>query len=148
MGIVYDLYDMSLKIERSTNKGSTHAKSIAFLLNLMETGIVSGTKYNRTRMMKINTSVFATSNNVEKIIEPLQSSFFVAKLQAYTYEQFYRILLGLLTSNENDVDEDIANATKDAVWRTSGNIRDAIKIAKMAKSLENVNWLMATFSIN
>ena len=58
----------------------------------METGIVSEIKYNRTRMMKINTSVFATSNKVEKIIEPLKSRFFVVKLQAYTYEQFYRIL--------------------------------------------------------
>ena len=88
--------------------------------------------------MKINTSVFATSNNVEKLIEPLQSRFFVVKLQAY-YEQFYRILLGLLTSNQYDVDEDIANATTDAVWRSSRNIRDAIKIAKMAKTLEHVN---------
>ena len=114
----------------------------------METGIVSETKYNRTRMMKVNTSVFATSNNVEKIIEPLQFKFFVVKLQAYTYEQFYRILLGLLTSNQYDVDEDIVNATTDAVWRTSRNIRDAIKIAKMAKTLEDVNWLIATFSIN
>ena len=123
-------------------------KDQAFLLNLMETGIVSETKYNRTRMMTINTSVFATSNNVEKIIEPLHSRFFVVKLQAYTYEQFYRILLGLLTSNQYDVDEDIANATTNAVWKSSRNIRDAVKIAKMAKSLEDVNWLVATFSIN
>ena len=123
-------------------------KDQTFLLNLIETGIVSETKYNRTRMMKINTSVFATSNNVEKIIEPLQSRFFVVKLQGYTYEKFYRILLGLLTSNQYDVDEDIANATTNAVWKTSRNIRDAIKIAKMAKSLEDVYWLVATFNIN
>jgi Cdc6-like AAA superfamily ATPase len=48
-------------------------KDQAFLLNLMEIGIVSEIKYNRTRMMKINTTVFffATSNNVDNIIEPL-----------------------------------------------------------------------------
>jgi holliday junction DNA helicase RuvB len=48
-------------------------KDQTFLLNLMEIGIVSEIKYNRTRMMEINTSVFffATSNNVDKIIEPL-----------------------------------------------------------------------------
>ena len=123
-------------------------KDQTFLLNLLETAIVSETKYNKTRSTRMNTSVFATSNNVEKIIEPLQSRFFVVKLQAYTYEQFYRILLGLLTSNQYDVDEEIANATTDAVWRTSRNIRDAIKIAKMAKSLEDVNWLVTTFNIN
>lgn len=122
-------------------------KDQTFLLNLMETGIVSETKYNKTRKTELRTSVFATSNNVEKILEPLKSRFFVVRLQAYTYEQFYGIILGLLTSNKYDVDEEIARATTDAVWMTSRNIRDAIKIAKMAKSLEDVNWLATTFKI-
>ncbi|HEY9387110.1 MAG TPA: hypothetical protein VIP70_08715 [Nitrososphaeraceae archaeon] len=43
-------------------------KEAKHLLNLMETGIVSETKYNRTRTMEIKISVFATSNNIEKII--------------------------------------------------------------------------------
>jgi hypothetical protein len=45
-------------------------KDQTFLLNLMESGIVSETKYNRTRKIEIRPSVFATSNNAEKIIEP------------------------------------------------------------------------------
>jgi holliday junction DNA helicase RuvB len=45
-------------------------KDQTFLLNLMETGIVSETKYDRIRRMEIMTSVFATSNNVGRIIEP------------------------------------------------------------------------------
>ena len=72
-------------------------KDQTFLLNLIETGIVSETKYNKTRRMEIKTSVFATSNHVEKIILPLQSRFFTVKLEAYTYEQFYEINLRLLT---------------------------------------------------
>jgi MoxR-like ATPase len=40
-------------------------KDQTFLLNLMETGIVSETKHRKTRSMEIKTSVFATSNNVE-----------------------------------------------------------------------------------
>jgi holliday junction DNA helicase RuvB len=123
-------------------------KDQTFLLNLMETGIVSETKYGKTRSMEIKTSVFATSNNVEKIIEPLQSRFFIVKLQAYTYQQFFEIAVSLLTSNLHNVDEEIAKATTEAVWSTSKNIRDSIKIARMAKSLEDVNWLVATFSIN
>ena len=55
-------------------------KDQTFLLNLMETRIVSETKYDRTRRMEIKTSVFATSNSVEKIILPLQSRFFIVKL--------------------------------------------------------------------
>ncbi len=59
-------------------------KDQTFLLNLMETGIVSETKFGKTLKIEMKTSVIATSNNVEKIIEPLQSRFFVVKLRAYT----------------------------------------------------------------
>jgi hypothetical protein len=64
---------------------------IAVALAVFEAGIVSETKYNKTRRMETKTSVFATSNSVEKIIPPLKSRFFVVKLQAYTNEQFYQI---------------------------------------------------------
>jgi hypothetical protein len=67
------------------------------LLNLMETGIVSETKHNKTRTAHMKTSVFATSNNVGDIITPLQSRFFVVELPTYTYEQFYQISVHLLT---------------------------------------------------
>jgi holliday junction DNA helicase RuvB len=114
-------------------------KDQTFLLNLIETGIVSETKYNKTRNLEIKTSVFATSNSVDRIIPPLQSRFFVVKLQGYAYEQFYEITVRLLTSDQYNVDEDIAHATAEVVWRTSRNIRDSIKIAKMAKHAEDVN---------
>jgi Holliday junction DNA helicase RuvB len=123
-------------------------KDQTFLLNLMETGIVSETKFNKSRKMGINTSVFATNNNVEKIIEPLQSRFFIVKLQVYRYEQFYEITQRLLTSNQYNVDEEIAKATAEAVWKTSRNIRDAIKIATMAESVEDVVWLVSNFLEN
>lgn len=120
-------------------------KDQTFLLNLIETGIVSETKYRRTRKMGIRSFVFATSNNVEKIIEPLQSRFFIVKLQDYTYDQFYEITIRLLTSNQHNVDEGIARAATAAVWSTSRNIRDSIKIASMARSSEDIDWLVNTF---
>jgi Holliday junction DNA helicase RuvB len=120
-------------------------KEQTFLLNLMETGIVSETKFGKTRKIEMKTSVIATSNNVEKIIEPLQSRFFVIKLRAYTYEQFNDIAIRLLTMNRYNIDEEIAEATIEVVWRTSRNIRDTIKIAKMAKSVGDVDWIATTF---
>jgi MoxR-like ATPase len=120
-------------------------KDQTFLLNLMETGIVSKTKYNKTRIIEIRTSVFATSNTIEKILPPLQSRFFIVRLEPYTYEQFYDITVRLLTSNEHSVDEEIANATAYAVWNTSRNIRDCVRVAKMAKSVEDVKWLVKSF---
>jgi replication-associated recombination protein RarA len=121
-------------------------KDQTFLLNLMETGIVSETKYKKTRSMEIKTSVFGTSNNIEKIIPPLQSRFFIVRLEPYTYEQFFGITVRLLTSDQHNVDEEIAEVTADAVWNTSTrNIRDCVRVAKMAKSVEDVKWLVKSF---
>ena len=61
------------------------------------------------------------------------------------YEQFYEITVRLLTSDLYNVDEEIAQSTAKAVWRTSRNIRDSIKIAKMAGSVEDVKWLESTY---
>jgi holliday junction DNA helicase RuvB len=122
------------------------AKDQTFLLNLIETAIVSETKYKKTRSMKIETSAFATSNNVENIIRPLQSRFFIVKLEPYGYEQFYKITTRLLTSKYN-VDEEIAEAIANVVWNRikSTNIRDCIRIGRMAKSIDDVYWIANTF---
>jgi Holliday junction DNA helicase RuvB len=144
-GIVEYIFENKPKYLLLDELDKLSRKDQTSLLNLIETGIVSETKYKKTRRMKIRTSVFATSNNIEKIIEPLQSRFFIVKLQAYTYEQFYEITTRLLTSNQYNVDEEIARATAEAVWSTSRNIRDSMKISRMAKSAEDVNWLVTTF---
>src|SRR5918995_1132315 len=129
-GVVDYIFDKKPKYLLSDELDKLSRKDQTFLLNLMETGIVSETKYNKTRKMEIKTSVFAASNNVERVIEPLQSRFFIVKLHAYTYEQFCDITVRLLTSDQYNVNEEIAKATIEAVWRRSRNIRDAIKIVK------------------
>jgi Holliday junction DNA helicase RuvB len=144
-GVVDYIFDKKPKYLLLDELDKLSRKDQTFLLNLMETGIVSETKYNKTRKMEIKTSVFATSNNVERVIEPLQSRFFIVKLHAYTYEQFCDITVRLLTSDQHNVDEEIAKATADAVWRTSKNIRDSIKISKMARSVGDVEWLVSNF---
>jgi filamentous hemagglutinin family protein len=57
--------------------------------------------------MEIKTSVFATSNNVEKIIPPLQSRFFIVRLEPYTYEQLFDITASHYIDNrsQNAVEE-------------------------------------------
>ena len=106
-----------------------------FLLNLMEIGIVTETKYGRTREAKIKTSVFATCNDPRKLSTPLQSRFFIVKLEPYTYEQFYEITLRLL-------DEDFARNIAEGVWNTSKNLRDCVRIGKLARSEEDVIFLI------
>ena len=98
-GIVEYIFEHKPKYLLLDELDKLSRKDQTFLLNLIETGIVSETKYNKTREMELKTSVFATSNNIEKIIIPLQSRFFTVNIHAYTYEQFYQITLQLLTSN-------------------------------------------------
>jgi MoxR-like ATPase len=117
----------------------------AFLLNLMETGIVSETKHPKTRNMKAKTWVFASGNDSNDLIPALRSRFFIIELEPYTYQQFSEITQQMLILNGIGVE--IAKATVDAVWNKirSGNIRDCIRIARMTKSLEDVNFIANTY---
>jgi holliday junction DNA helicase RuvB len=109
-----------------------------FLLNLMETGTITETKYGKTRQVQIKTSVFATCNNPRKLSSPLQSRFLIIELEPYTYEEFYEITVHWL-------DKDFARIIADAVWNTSRNLRDCIRIGKFTRSEEDVNFLVEKF---
>jgi hypothetical protein len=87
-------------------------------------------------MTQTRTWVFATSNNITTIIAPLRSRFFTVKIEPYTYEQFYQITVQLLTK-QHKVKEEIAEATANAIWDKSANIRDCVKIGRIAKSIED-----------
>jgi Holliday junction DNA helicase RuvB len=116
-----------------------------FLLNLMETGIVSETKHGKTRTEVLKTWVIATSNNILNVISPLKSRFFIIELEPYNYEQFCQITVSLLI-NQHKVKKEIANATAHVVWNKmrSRNVRDCVRIGRMAKSIEDINFIVNT----
>ena len=116
------------------------SKDNTFLLNLMETGIISETKHGRTRSAQIKTSVFATSNNIERLSAPLRSRFFIVELRPYTYEQFFEITKQLLSHQK--IEREVSNLIASAVWTKSQDIRDCIKIGSMAKTMEDVDFLV------
>jgi hypothetical protein len=78
-------------------------------------------------------TVLATSNNVNDIITPLESRFFVVELAPYTYEQFYQISVHLLTQ-AHKVSHDNAKNISDKVWANSRNIRDCVSVGRMASA--------------
>jgi len=105
------------------------SKDQAFLLNLMETGIVTEAKHEKRRRVNLKTWVFATSNNISKVIKPLQSRFFIVNLEPYTYEQFFDITTNLLTKRYK-IKENITKLTADAVWNSTKNVRDCVRIGR------------------
>jgi holliday junction DNA helicase RuvB len=118
-------------------------KDQAFLLNLMETGIVNETKYGKTRTTQIKTSVFATCNNSKNLSAPLLSRFFTVELEPYTYDKFLQITKQLLSRHK--IEEGTAEIIAKAVWTTSRDIRDCIKTGALAKSNSDVNFLVDNF---
>jgi len=63
-------------------------KDQAMLLSLMETGILSETKFEKTRRSVMKTWVFASCNNEKKLLTPLLSRFIVLHFKKYDYKTF------------------------------------------------------------
>src|ERR671915_1842804 len=114
------------------------------LLSLMETGIIAETKYQKTRNTQLKTWVFATSNGTERMLTPLLSRFIVLHFKQYRYENFREIAVHILA--QEGISSEIATASADAVWlrMKSKDIRDCIKIGRLAKMKEDVDWIAST----
>ena len=116
----------------------------AALLNVMETGILSETKLKgKTRQKKTKLWVFATSNNVERLSEPLRSRFMELNLDEYTFEEFIEIVRRLLMKRYR-IDVTVSEKIGYAVWNKmkSKDIRAVINIAKLTRSSAEVDWLI------
>jgi len=112
------------------------------LLHLMETGIISETKINKTRQMELTSWVFATANSCEKIIQPLLSRFAILEVPEYTFDEFTDIAISRL-SKEN-IEECNARVIAEKIWYELGSrdIRDVIKVARLASSIEEIPFVV------
>ena len=115
------------------------------LLSLRDTGIIAETKFQKARNTQLKTWVFATSNATERLLTPLLSRFLVLYFKPYKYGSFREVTIHLLCHGEG-ISEDIAAEVADVVWTKlkSRDIRDCIKIANLAKTKEDVKWIVAT----
>jgi Holliday junction DNA helicase RuvB len=114
------------------------------LLNVMETGILSETKLKgKTRQKSMKLWIFATSNDVENLSEPLRSRFMELHLNEYTLEEFINIVCRLLEKKFHTSPQ-LSYMIGDAVWNQmkSKDVRDAVKIARLAKSPSDIEWLV------
>ena len=114
------------------------------LLSLMETGIISETKYQRTRSTQLKTWVFATSNGTERMLTPLLSRFVVLHFKPYSFGSFTQVCKHILS--REGVPQEVSVAIADAVWTKlkSRDIRDCIKLGRLAKTTADVDWIADT----
>jgi Holliday junction DNA helicase RuvB len=114
------------------------------LLSLMETGIVAETKFQKTRNTQLKAWVFATSNGTDRMLTPLLSRFVVLHFKPYSFGSFAEVCTHILV--REGVSADVAGAVADAVWNRlkSKDVRDCIKLGRLAKSREDVEWIAQT----
>ena len=113
------------------------AKDQAVLLSLMQSQIISETKYGKTRQTQLKCSVYATSNSTKKMLDPLLSRFVTIKVVKYSYEEFKEVAMKVLLEREDVEDENLAIRIVNEIWHKSSdnaNIRNIIKIARLAKN--------------
>lgn len=118
------------------------------LLHLMENGMVSETKINKTREILLHSSVFASANSCIKIIEPLLSRFLVVKLPDYSFEEFMDIAVFELKKEK--IDEMTARSISQRVWQELENrdIRDVIKIGRLARNIQEAELIIRILKRN
>jgi Holliday junction DNA helicase RuvB len=114
------------------------------LLSLMETGIIAETKFQKTRNTHLKTWVFATSNATDRMLTPLLSRFIVLRFKQYTFCAFQEVSTQIL--GREGVQPDVASAIAGAVWTIlkSKDIRDCIKLGRLAKTKQDVDWIAQT----
>jgi Holliday junction DNA helicase RuvB len=61
------------------------------LLSLMEAGIISETKFQKTRNTHLKTWVFASSNATDRMLTPLLSRFVVLHFKQYSFGSFHEV---------------------------------------------------------
>ena len=141
-GLVNQLFEKEPKYLLIDELDKMDGNAQVSLLHLMETGIISETKVNKTRQLEVVSWVIATTNSLEKIIEPLLSRFVVLEIPDYTFAEFTDIAISRLAKEK--VNREIASIIAAKVWTIldSRDIRDVIKVARLITNQEGISRII------
>ena len=106
---------------------------IGVLNSLMATGIISESKYGKTRAMELTSKVFAAGIRVNLLPKDLMSRFTRLKFDAYLEPEFIKVATKVLTSLENS-SEELAEEIARSVWtkhQESSDIRQTVQVARL-----------------
>jgi len=106
---------------------------IGVLNSLMATGIISETKYGKTRSAELSTKVFAAGIRIHLLPRDLLSRFTQLKFNPYTEEEFIKVSTKVLSSLEN-LTESLAETISKNIWaknQTNADVRSCVQIARL-----------------
>ena len=106
---------------------------VGVLNSLMATGIISESKYGKTRAIELSTKVFAAGLKTYSLPKDLLSRFTKLKFDPYTEPEFIGVSIKVLTSMEK-TSEELAEVVAKSVWakgETSSDVRQCVQIARL-----------------
>lgn len=144
-GIFQVLYDRRPKYVSLDELDKLSYQDQQSLLNLKENGRLTKTTKSENYEIELDARVFASANNPKKILEPLLDRFETYYLTQYTDDEFIAIAINRLKQEGID-NEDLALYIANSVLRGLGrkSLRDAIRIARKCKTLEEVDETIQT----
>lgn len=117
-------------------------ENISCLLSLMETGILSETKYRRRRVRQFRTWIFAGANRDDILPAEIVSRFrpFILRFREYTPDEFLEVATKVLTEREG-ISPSLAQYISHKVLNElyTRDVRAARNVARIAKTREEVD---------
>lgn len=111
---------------------------ISVLLTLMESQRVVVTKHKEYREEKLKTWVFAAANKTRGLPPELLDRFQVFYLRPYDKETLRRVIINCLIKREGTSHE-LAAYIAERVVEAGGTVREAIRLARLSKTREDVD---------
>lgn len=142
VGIIDILFDYRPVLLLLDEFEHLNPRDYTILLSLCETRIVSETKHGKQRRLELlNTRVFAGCNSTRNIPSPILDRMQVIRFRSYTRQEFLVVTINVLTKRMG-MNNTLAEYIAESVWEFTHSVRQAIRIAKMAKTKEEVDKLL------
>ena len=116
----------------------------AILLSLCETGRVTEVIYGKMRDVELDTIVFACGNRLDGIPPEVISRFQVLHFHPYSEAEFTEIVSHVLTRRQVSTELALYIAEKVSSELGSRDVRQAIRVAKLAKNYVQVDSIVRT----
>lgn len=117
------------------------ARDFSALLSLMETGVLSRMKHRATELEYLVCWVFAGANSLHRIPGELRSRFLKIEMSEYTDQEFRKVVAAVLIKRES-IDAELAYHIADKLVGKTKDVRDAVRIARMASGVQEVDELV------
>jgi len=111
-----------------------NAADTAALLSIMEGGRLVRAKKGRELDVKVEVRVVAATNVESRLSPELRSRFAIRRLSLYGRDEFRTVVRGVLVRREG-ISQEMAQEVADRLDGRSQDVRDAVRVARLAPSL-------------